>query len=327
MKTNRLKNKLAQVVRTLLMLLGFVAISLQMGAVSSAQQPGAGIRLLIPSSAYSDAFTSSLVVMNLQIGSNTFTISAYDTSGNPLGTPLTTSLLYGQQFRSSNILKELGAPFGSFGPIKVQSLSSRLLWAASEVRSNQGFAGFFPGVNVEAAWREGFILDVIDDGPRGAPATYRTNLGLNALMPGTTSVTVTLFNDSGQGVGTISRTLAGNGLTQLDGIVQQLRSSNAVTRGYLRITSSQPIIAWASKIDNGTDDPSFQIGVGWFFPITSLSWMTSRLNAEVAQDFLQCVSHWDWKGGENAMRRAIELDPNNVDAHYNFAVLLMALAR
>jgi hypothetical protein len=34
------------------------------------------------------------------------------------------------------------------------------------------------------------------------------------------------------------------------------------TNGYLTISSNQPIHAWASKIENGTGDPSFQIGIG-----------------------------------------------------------------
>ena len=165
MITKPLKSKWARTVRTLLQLLGVVAISLKIGAISSAQrQQSVGTRLLIPSSAYSDTFTSSLVVQNLELGPNRFTISAYDTGGNPLGTPLTTSLLYGNQFRSSNILNDLGAPQGSFGPIKVESLNNQLLSAGSEVRSSQGFAGFFTGVNIETAWNFGMILDVVDDG-------------------------------------------------------------------------------------------------------------------------------------------------------------------
>jgi Tfp pilus assembly protein PilF len=266
--------------------------------------------------------------MNMDLGANTFTISAYDTGGNPLGTPLTATLLNGRQFRSNNILKELGAPFGSFGPIKVESMSNRLLSAVSEVRSSQGFAGFFPGQNVDFAWYSGIILDVVDDGPRGTPTTYRTNLGLNAVRPGSTSVTIILFNESGQPVGNpMATTLAANGLTQFDGIVQRLRGSVSVTGGYLRITSSQPIIAWASKIENGTDDPSFQIGIEAIFVLISQSFMTSSLRTDVAQDFLRRLHDWDWKGGENAMRMALELNPKNLDAHYNYAVLLMAQGR
>ena len=236
------------------------------GAVSSALQQirqDVGTRLLIPSSAYSDTFTSSLVVLNMDSQPNTITITAYDTSGNPLAPPLTTTLPVGGQFRSGNILQQLGAVFGSFGSIKVESTSNRLLSAVSEVRTNQGFAGLFPAVNVQTAWTQGFILEAMDSGPRGTPATYRTNLGLNNVGSGTANVSITLFNDTGQQVGnSISTTVASNGLTQLDSIVQRLHGSAAVSGGYLRIVSSQPIIGWASKVENGTDDPSFQIGIG-----------------------------------------------------------------
>ena len=328
MRRNPLKSKPSRVFWGLLILLGLIADQSANGSGFPQQPPvrqGMGTRLLIPSSSYSDTFTSSLVVMNMELGANSFTIRAYDTNGNPLGTPITATLLYGRQFRSNNILKDLGAPFGSFGPIKIESIDNRLLSAVSEVRSSQGFAGFFPGQNVETAWYSGIILDVVDDGPRGSPTTYRTNLGLNAVRPGSTTVTITLYNESGQPVGNpMATTLAPNGLTQFDGIVQRLRGSISVTAGYLRITSNQPIIAWASKIENGTDDPSFQIGTESIFIVTSQSFMTSSLTNDVAHDFLQCVNDWDWRGGENAMRRALELDPKNLDAHYNYAILLMA---
>ncbi len=49
--------------------------------------------------------------------------------------------------------------------------------------------------------------------------------------------------------------------------------------------------------------------------------------AHAAQGFLQFSYDWDWRGGENSIKRALELDPNNLDAHYNYAVLLMALGR
>ena len=49
--------------------------------------------------------------------------------------------------------------------------------------------------------------------------------------------------------------------------------------------------------------------------------------AHTAQGFLQFSCDWDWKGGENSIKRALELDPNSLDAHYNYTVLLMALGR
>jgi len=46
-----------------------------------------------------------------------------------------------------------------------------------------------------------------------------------------------------------------------------------------------------------------------------------------AQGFLQFSCDWDWKSGENSIKRALELNPNNLDAHYHYTVLLMALGR
>jgi TolB-like protein/DNA-binding winged helix-turn-helix (wHTH) protein/Tfp pilus assembly protein PilF len=56
--------------------------------------------------------------------------------------------------------------------------------------------------------------------------------------------------------------------------------------------------------------------------------LDNRLSeANVAQGHLQFFYDWDWRGGENTFRRALELDPNSVDGHHNYASLLMALGR
>ena len=51
-------------------------------------------------------------------------------------------------------------------------------------------------------------------------------------------------------------------MTQVDGIARRILGANSSTSGYLKLTSDQPIHAWASKIDNGTDDPSFETAIG-----------------------------------------------------------------
>jgi TolB-like protein/Tfp pilus assembly protein PilF len=50
-------------------------------------------------------------------------------------------------------------------------------------------------------------------------------------------------------------------------------------------------------------------------------------DAYAIQGYLQCIYDWDWAGAENTIKHALELDPNNVDAHYTYAMLLMALGR
>jgi hypothetical protein len=135
-----------------------------------------------------------------------------------------------------------------------------MLSAVSEVSSSQGPGGFFPGVNVANAWMQGYMAEVIDTGEGGAAGTFRTNLGLNTVTGTPANVTVTLRGASGQSLGSANLTVPGNGLTQV-----RIRDSIAAlngTNGYLTISSNQPIHAWASKIENGTGDPSFQIGIG-----------------------------------------------------------------
>ena len=49
--------------------------------------------------------------------------------------------------------------------------------------------------------------------------------------------------------------------------------------------------------------------------------------AHVALGALKVVYDMDWKGGENSFIRAIEMDPNSLDAHFIYARLLMMLGR
>lgn len=50
-------------------------------------------------------------------------------------------------------------------------------------------------------------------------------------------------------------------------------------------------------------------------------------DAYAVQGYLECIYDHDWTGAERTIRRALELDPNNVGAHYTYALLLMALGR
>ncbi len=151
---------------------------------------------------------------------------------------------------------------GEFGPITVESTNGRILSAVSEVSSVQGPGGFFPGVNASSAWMQGYMAEVIDTGEGGTAGTFRTNLGLN-------TVTGTPANCHGHAarchwtVSLAVPTLVGS-WKRIDPSSELRDSIGALngTNGYLTITSNQPIHAWASKIENGTGDPSFQIGIG-----------------------------------------------------------------
>jgi TolB-like protein/Tfp pilus assembly protein PilF len=49
--------------------------------------------------------------------------------------------------------------------------------------------------------------------------------------------------------------------------------------------------------------------------------------AYAAQAYVQGIFHWDWTSAERTIRHAVELDPNSLDVHYVYALLLMALGR
>jgi hypothetical protein len=221
----------------------------------------AGTKLLIPSSARTGSFTSFLAVVNLDGVPNSIRITSLNTDGIPTGT-LTTSLQGFARFRSADILRDLGAPVGSFGPIIVESINGVLLTAVSEVSSSQGPGGFFPGINVDTAWYEGRLAEVIDTGDMGASGTFRTNIGVNNVSTRSATVTINILGIVGA-TNSISITIPPNGMIQINNVIRSLLASGSVTgrNGYLRFVSTEPIIAWASKIENGTGDPSFQIGI------------------------------------------------------------------
>ena len=223
------------------------------------QRLDAATKILIPSSARTGSFNSFLAVINLDSQDNTITITARRADGSVIGTkPIVLSS--SGRFRSTDILGELGGGLGEFGPITVESTNGRMLSAVSEVSSVQGPGGFFPGVNASSAWMQGYLAEVIDTGEGGTAGTFRTNLGLNTVTGTAADVTVTLRGATGQSLGSTTVNVPGNGLTQFR-VRDQISALNG-TNGYLTITSNQPIHAWASKIENGTGDPSFQIGIG-----------------------------------------------------------------
>ena len=224
------------------------------------QRLDAATKVLVPSSARTAAFNSFLAIINLDSQDNAITITARRADGSVIGTPRSIVLSPSGKFRSTDILGELGGGLGEFGPITVESTNGRVLSAVSEVASVQGPAGFFPGVNTSSAWMQGYIAEVIDTGEAGSSGTFRTNLGLNTVTGTAANVTVTLRGATGQQLASANFVVPGNGLTQFR--VRDSLPPLTGGNGYLTITSNQPIHAWASKIENGTGDPSFQIGIG-----------------------------------------------------------------
>jgi hypothetical protein len=290
-----------------------MAMSVSFG-VFAEERPDVGEKLLVPSSARTGAFKSLLVVLNQGTQDNVIKIKARGTTGSSLGSEFSTTLAPGGRYRNEDILAALNVPLasGSFGPITIESTNGQQLSAISEVSSVTnglpGPGGAFPGVNVNTAWEQGFIADVVDTGSKGgAPGTYRTNLGVNTVSGGAASVTVTLHSDSGSQVGNpLVIGVPGNGLNQQNLVVRLLVGSSGVTgqTGYLKLVSNVPIVAWATKIENGSEDPSFQLGIA----ATSISQFAPagvQTQNNVLFVFLALLAPlvfflWQWKNGSES---------------------------
>jgi hypothetical protein len=250
-----------KILTSALLLLACLALSGQ-GLVAQQIRLDAGTELLVPSSARTGNFTSLLVVINLDTQPNNVTITARSSGGAILGNPINTTISVGARFRSIDILGDMGVPVGptAFGPIRIQSNNLKVFSAVSQVYTPKDTGGFFPGVNVASAWLQGYISEVADTGQRGQAGTYRTNLGVNTMDATPANVTVTLHDDSGAVLGTANLSVQGNGMTQVNvaGSIPALSGRD----GYLKIQSDRPVHAWASKLDNLTDDASYEIGIG-----------------------------------------------------------------
>ena len=254
---------------TIRLLILIITIASFLSSVFAQVRQDIGTKILIPSSARTASFTSLLVVVNLDNDQNQITITARDNGGSIIGQK-NENIPVGGRFRSADILGELGAGINSSGPITVESTNGKILSASSEVSTTfqingvtTGAAGFFPGINVATTWKLGFMPEVLQGSDPDNPTsvTYRTNLGLNAAAGAAASVTISLRDNTGAQQGTpMTVSVPANGMMQLNGIVSTLLGGGQGA-GYLRISSDQPIIAWASKITNVSNDSSFEIGV------------------------------------------------------------------
>ncbi len=217
------------------------------------------IKLLIPSTANTGSWTSSMALQNLGAEDAAISITAYSPTGqvqavtqNPVVVPSGGFVTY------ENILSSLGISTG-YGPLEITSTNGQPLIATSRVAGKTGAGGFFEAISTEAAATSQVIPYLLENG------TVRTNLGINNWSAQMANVTLRFLNKNGMELARISTQVLANGLKQLNAD-ELLQIINQGTSGdvecYVRIDSDQPIVSWASQIDNSTSDPGFSMGRG-----------------------------------------------------------------
>jgi hypothetical protein len=216
-------------------------------------------RLILQSAANSGPFRSNLLVLNLSSGEARIDITALDrNSGQPIGTTLRNVAIEGNGFvRFENILEAL-AVSGDFGPVEIRSTNAAMLAAVAQVSGlNHNTSGFFQAQSLDVAEHALIVPYVLDN------AALRTNLGLNNVGSGMARVSIELIGQDGSRLAaspTIQ--IESLGMLQINQIVSYLSGSSSTSQqGYLRIRADQPILAFASLIDNASDDPSIEKGL------------------------------------------------------------------
>jgi len=97
-----------------------------------------------------------------------------------------------------------------------------------------------------------FIPSIVENG------RFRTNLGINNLSRSQANVSLTLVDAEGIVLGGKTVQVEAEGLKQINGVARFLfeNSVGSDIEGNLYLESDRPISAWASQIDNTTNDPS-----------------------------------------------------------------------
>jgi len=180
-----------------------------------------------------------------------------------LGVPIQNLALPANGFISySNILASLNTN-DYFGPVEIRSTNGASLAAVSRVSGlNAGTSGFFPALPSDSGQLVEIIPFAIDTN------AFRTNLGINNLGTTNASVNVSLFGANGTILASTTSPLSVSpqGLVQVNNILRYLLAGSSIApvtnqQGYLKLTSNSPIKAFATQIDNLTNDPSIENSV------------------------------------------------------------------
>jgi PKD repeat protein len=165
------------------------------------------------------------------------------------------------QVQYDNALSSLfGLPKGVFGPIRFQTTAA--LVVSSGVNNvnacgNGSTSGqWLPGIDQSLALRSGTLIQLAASADAGSG--YRSNVVFT--NPGTVPATVQTNLRKGDGTLISSATigpLGASGWTQIGGLSAWLPSPNTITDTnlWLEFTSDQPVLSFASVINNASGDP------------------------------------------------------------------------
>jgi hypothetical protein len=218
---------------------------------SSAHAPGAGGAF----------YTTTLTVANTGTTSAGVTLKflGHDKDGTA-GATSTLNLAAGASVTYADVLGSLfGVTTSDYGAILISAGTTSLNVVGQTSTPNPGGAGTF-GQSVPAL----ASADLVTSGSRRTIAavsddtTFRTNLILTNATSSPVTVSLTLLDSSGATLGSSTVPLLPLEMTQIGAVGRSLAGGTNVTNATLVLTTSTSggaFAAYASVIDNGTNDP------------------------------------------------------------------------
>ena len=221
---------------------------------------------ILPSSAHAPGIGGAFYTTTLTIA-NTGTTSAgltlkflgHDTDGTT-GATSTLNLAAGASVTFPDVLGSVfGVTTANYGAILISGSTTSLNVVGQTSTPNPGGAGTF-GQSVPAL----ASADLVSNGsPRTIVAVtddvaFRTNLILANATSSALTVSLALFDATGSSLGSSSVSLLPLEMTQISGVARALSGSANVTNATLHLstpTQGGAFAAYASVIDNGTNDP------------------------------------------------------------------------
>ncbi len=213
-------------------------------------------RVLIPSSVSNSNFKTSLMIVNTSAASGQINLEAHNTDGVMQGSPLTMTLPQAGYVFVEDFYSTLGVD-NAFGPIFITADTGMQILATARIYSQDTHtSGYLEGVNLDTASSRIYLPSSLDT------RDFRTNVGIVNTGSAPANVVISLIDHNGAQLGTIQVSVPVGGMVQENNINRQMVGSQIMSNleGYLRLDSSQPIVAWSSQIDNRTQDPSLSTG-------------------------------------------------------------------
>ena len=164
--------------------------------------------------------------------------------------------------RSGEAFDDILASFFGLSEVAgaIRMRSDSLFYATSRTFNLGGaegtFGSFIPGISPEDAVDSGILLQIVND---PADTGFRTNVGFTNPNLQTVTATVRVFDaDTGELVGERNRELPPRTFSQIDNVFRFVGERNRVTtNATVEFTADVPVLAYATVIDNTSNDPIF----------------------------------------------------------------------